>query len=117
MKNSRHCIYLIFLLGLFSVSLFAVDFGLSSSEKVQIETESFLRHSGWTTEFQNNGVVTAYKDSSSIKVTVIALHSDDLPQGVVCYISTSDTPIYDSLSQDLASFGSLYNTAINIIRR
>jgi len=105
------------LLGLFSVSVFATDFKLTSLEKVLIEVESFLRHSGCKTQLGHNGVVQASKDSSTVSVKIIFFNSDNsIDQGVVCYISTNDATLYDSLSQDLDSFGALNNIKINIIK-
>lgn len=105
------------LLGLLSVSVSATDFKLTSLERVLIEAESFLRHSGCKTQLGHNGVVQASKYSSSISVKVIFLNTDNsIDQGVVCYISTNDATLYDSLSKDLDSFGALNNIKINIIK-
>jgi len=105
------------MLGLFSVSVFAIDSNLTSQERVQTEAESFLRHSGYKTKIDKNGVVHSSKNNSTIRVKIIALSSDGPnDQGVLCYISTKDSVLYDSLSKDLDSFEKLSNINITIMK-
>lgn len=117
MKRKKYYLFFLALLGLFSVSVFAVDFKFSSQERVQIEVESFLRHSGCKTQLGKNGLVHASKDSSKMEVKVISLNSDNSQdQGVICYISTNNAASFDSLSKDLDLFGLLNNIKIEIIK-
>lgn len=117
MRSRKYYLTLLMFLGLFSVSVFAVDFKLTPSEKVQIEVESFLRHSGCKTKLSQNGTVHASKDNSTVSVKSISLNRDDSqPESVLCYISTTNTALYDSLYQDLNIFGTLYNINIDIMK-
>jgi len=118
MKLFKHSFFLFILTGVLSLSVFGADnFGLTNTQRIIIETESFLRHSGYRTLLPENGIVKAINGSSSVKVKLISLSSDSkIDQGVVCYVSTSDSDIFDKLSSDLESFASLHNITINLIR-
>ncbi|HBM14932.1 MAG TPA: hypothetical protein DD381_01060 [Lentisphaeria bacterium] len=103
---------------LLSYSLIAANnFGLTSQQRILIEAESYLRHSGYSTFTTRYGnYVKAKKDHSEITLKLVSLSSDsDEDQGVACYITTFDEKAFVDLSKDLESFASLNNIQINIL--
>ena len=114
----KHYIMIIIAL-LLSYSLGAAnEFGLTSQQRILIETESFLRHSGYSTSITQYGsILKAKKDSSTLTIKIISLSSDSTSdQGVICYVTASDSSIFEKLSSDLKSFAALIGIHINVVR-